>query len=1244
MLTVIRLFVFCLDLYKNELEVKLSELAEAPVTIEHLSTKMYRLYPEIILKNISLMDTKNQQVSISLKEVHLGIDLIEMVLTGKLLAAIDVSLIGAKLSIIREDDGSFTLVGLKAGDGQPLWLLQGKQYQLLNSEISWLDKKRHGKKVSFKQVDLVIKNDINQNRHQIHFLSQLPSVYGEKLRVYVDIQGDMFKPANLNGQVFIEGKNIQVAKLLTGQLPLKLKLTQGRGDFKVWGEIQNSILTNLSGNINAKKLSLQRDDAKKLNFHLLKGRFNWVTQANNWRLDVENLVTTNTLKKAKTSKFSLGFKGKTNSQLAVNITQIDLKLLSRLNQFFTPLITNGIIPIKNISLDGILSEGLLFVDFNHQRYGLKANFKQLIIKGISGFKKLSNLEGSIQGTEKQGTLRFNSHNIGLTTKKFFRKTLKISKLMGDISWQQAEHNWVINTDNLHLDTPYLQSENKFVIKIPKNQEPIFIDLQTAFYNINKVSQLKRYLPIYAIQQETLTWMNKAFVSGSIKRGDLLFYGNLSDYPFNKNQGVFQVLFATQNLELAYAKHWPNFTGIKAEVMFLNESLEVNINHAKAGDIILNKVLAKIPFLGKSDYLLATVNAKGKIIDSLNWLQQTPLDLPVKEILDQLSIKGNHTIKVDLKIPLTDQVTEKVSGHVEFNQASVNVKEINLPVNNIKGFLNFDEQHFYTRKLRAIALGSAININIKDSAKAVNTIIKGNIDIKRLKQHFGMPNLTFATGYSDYKLQFTFFSDDKKNTKLQLNSDLVGLSLDLPKNLGKNPEEEKPFLLELSLDSRPLIPINIVYNKNLMVKLNFDKQRKKLHSANVLLGIGNIKHPTQKGVNIWINQPSFSPLPWLALIDNESKNSSSTLLTKINIETPAFNWDNEDLGAFKLTLSRGNNNWSGTINSTFATGIIHLPINTSKGKYYLNMEMINLSELVKLKFNYQNKSLKSSEKLPLIDIFSQQLIWRGVNLGIFNLNSKRDGEGVFFDAINLVGEQYKLSLTAHWNKQHQQSLTHLQGQLEAQEFGNLLKKLNFSDDLKETSAIIKLDLNWPAAPYQFSLATLNGEIELDLNEGRISSIEPGFGRLLGVLATAQWIKRLKLDFSDVYQEGLTFNTIKGHYNLQNGMAYSDDLIVDAIPAKISLKGEINLGQHSLKKEISVIPKSSAALPIAGTIVGSIATIIAQILTGEYEEGFYLRTKYLLQGNWDKLTVTPLHEQDGLLPKIGRGLTDFSWIVD
>ena len=127
---------------------------------------------------------------------------------------------------------------------------------------------------------------------------------------------------------------------------------------------------------------------------------------------------------------------------------------------------------------------------------------------------------------------------------------------------------------------------------------------------------------------------------------------------------------------------------------------------------------------------------------------------------------------------------------------------------------------------------------------------------------------------------------------------------------------------------------------------------------------------------------------------------------------------------------------------------------------------------------------------------------------------------------------------------------------------LLSKLDITKNLTETNAVIDFSGMWNAAPYQFSLADLQGKIDVNLKGGRILSIEPGFGRVLGMLAMAQWIKRLQLDFSDVYEEGLTFNTIKGHFDVLNGKAITHNLVIDAVPAKITITGETDFINRSV----------------------------------------------------------------------------------
>ena len=179
------------------------------------------------------------------------------------------------------------------------------------------------------------------------------------------------------------------------------------------------------------------------------------------------------------------------------------------------------------------------------------------------------------------------------------------------------------------------------------------------------------------------------------------------------------------------------------------------------------------------------------------------------------------------------------------------------------------------------------------------------------------------------------------------------------------------------------------------------------------------------------------------------------------------------------------------------------------------------------------------------------------LASWRLETERIPNGIAFKRIELSGIDQKLSISGDWKINGKKSETRLQGNLNMPRAGQFLSKWSITKDLTETSAVVDFSGLWNAAPYQFSLADLRGQIDVNFNSGRILGIEPGFGRVLGILAMAQWIKRLQLDFSDVFEEGLTYSSIKGHFNLINGKAVTNDLVVDAVPAKISLTGNTDL---------------------------------------------------------------------------------------
>ena len=218
-LTTLRVLMLSLANYKVDLSAKVTELVGVPLTIGKLSANMRGYRPELVLQDIKMSSTVvNAPPAIQLKEIRLGINLIDLLFNREVLSSSRVSLVGAKLAVTRKEDGSISIVGLKEGDEQPLWLLEGAQYEVLASEVTWLDQKTHSKAVVIDDVNLAIINEGSQ--HKINIKTNLPEKYGKHIVVAMNFQGNVFDAAELNGQIFIEGKDLSLPALMLLNLPV----------------------------------------------------------------------------------------------------------------------------------------------------------------------------------------------------------------------------------------------------------------------------------------------------------------------------------------------------------------------------------------------------------------------------------------------------------------------------------------------------------------------------------------------------------------------------------------------------------------------------------------------------------------------------------------------------------------------------------------------------------------------------------------------------------------------------------------------------------------------------------------------------------------------------------------------------------------------------------------------------------------------------------------------------------------
>ncbi|MDD5579197.1 MAG: YhdP family protein [Methylobacter sp.] len=1244
-LTGIRLLLAGIESYKADLAANISELLDVPVKIGHLGAKMRGFSPELVLKDIVVLPAvKGGKFPIQLKEIRLGIHLLDMLVNRDLLSSSWITLVGAKLSIKRKPDGSFAIVGLKAGGEQPVWLLQGSKFEVLESDITWQDEKRNGRPLKFEDVDLAIMNDAQ--RHQVNMLMKLPEKYGDALRISMDFNGNAFAPSAMHGTVFIEGKNIKLPELMAIDLPFAMNINSGTGDFKVWSDWQYSQPVSVKGEAQLQQLKFIRNDKNAFLVSQLKTGFHWRLTDRQWQLDVKDFLLETADRKWPVAAFSVSANRAEDHALhkiALFAEQLDLQQATDVVQFFVPLTKEQSEFLTQAHIRGLLEKFSLFADMDEKSFAVNGKFAGIRVASMSSLPGIENLTGRIKGSDKQGILRVVTEDARIILPNLFRKTLPISTLEGTLAWQQSQDDWVLSSQLINLDAPGFQSKNRIRLNIPKTEGKVFMDMQSSFAS-NDVSLIAQYLPAGIMHGNVVNWLDHAFVNGRVTKGGLLISGNLKDFPFTRGEGVFEALFDVEQLELAYHPQWPAITDMAAEVLFLQNSLKVDVHQGQSNKAIIKQAEVTIPALGKSEHLLIQGEIEGEIRQISGFMQQTPLNTSIDTLLDAIAPEGATQIALTMKIPLLANARTKVDGTARLSNVRLKVQPLDLWVNKIEGELKFNERGVFSDTIHAVALNHPIRINISNSASQAIVNIAGNVEMSDLQEQFKIPGLHKTEGATDYKLRLAL-PYDGNSPELVLESTLLGVALDLPGALAKTGVQTAPSSLSVSLSDKFLLPVLLNYDNKLKAAVKVDVKQQSIYSGHVLIGAGNVTQTQEAGLKLEINRNPLALQDWLSLAvaqEKEGETGAGINLREIKIQTDQALWKRTELGIFDLTLKREGDYWAGDISSSFAKGKIQIPIKLKGAdSINLNMDWLDMAALKQLKF--QNDSPESApEFLPLFNITSRKTLWQSVDLGQLKLTTERIPEGIVFKNMELVGADEELTLSGDWKVNGKHSETHTHGHLEMPRAGRLFAQLGITKDLMETAAIIDFTVDWKGAPYQFSLPDLKGEVAVNLSNGRILSIEPGFGRLLGMLALAQWIKRLQLDFSDVYEEGLTFNSIKGRFDLSNGMAVTHNLVVDAVPAKITIIGDTDLVNGTVDHIVNVSPKSAEAVPIAGTIMGKVAGLVARSLTGEEQEGFFFGSQYLVKGGWGDAQIIPLHENDGLLQKTWNGLTDFAWL--
>ncbi len=1256
-LVLTRLLIQKADAYRDFMEHRISQYVEAPVRILKLRARMRGFNPELILKDVRILDSEERQSLLAFEEINVGLDMVRLLTQGELTPAW-VSVVGANLTIRRQKEGGLTIVGLKSNDDSPTWLFEDGYFELLNSDIEWQDLKGDGRKLQFSGVDISIVNTNEQ--HQIGAAVELPEDLGQKLTVLMDYHGNLFLPDCCTGQLYIEGVGIRLANLFAGQTLMSYQIGDGTGSFQLWSDWEDSRVQTVSGQLKLRQPVLRIANeigTNPVSLEHLEGWFRWRKHLEGWRLDA--------------NKLEVWFKGNRwpSSRLAVETAYGSEGEIETLNATASYLGIEDLIGL--LSSSDILSDrqqaDLTQISPNGEirdfsvRYvnsasgakvvGVCGDFNRIELDSWDDFPGLKNLNGFVCTDSTHGVLGLKSKEAEVYLPTLFRQPLALEFLSGEINWEHSGDNWKIGSENIQIVTREVDAFTRFELSLDGDNVSPHLDVQVAFDGKN-AENVPLYLPVTTMDEDVVDWLDHAFMAGRVKNGQFLFHGPVQAFPFDHDEGVFQCRFDVSDAILVYHEDWPELTELEGDVRFNNRMIVINAGSGKMSGATIDNAVVTIPDMVDGDILTVLGSAHGDVEQSMDFLSRSPLRNRIDPLLRVAEFKGKNRINLELEIPLDDGDLEaKVKGVAELSDALIHLDAIDLTATAIDGHLSFTEDELAIEDINGVMLDGPVYISLATQDRHFDLQIDGVASIKALKQQFPYSFWNDMVGRADYRMSIKIPKLDKDGplyTDISLISNLQGIEISLPEPLGKSESAKKDFRLDVALAQAEKTPIRLRYADIARADLVFsepESEKFEFERGSVSIGGNSPETGNLPGLNLSVQLDELKLEPWWLFYTSKSQDqdSSPDVLNSIQLETGRLKWGDQDFGPISLHADKQEAAWLANIKSRYVTGQATIPSTwTDDALLTMNFESIKIPEINAWSSATEEHSFFDPAKLPKLALKSKHLVWKDIDLGNVEFRTQRHPHGLNIDYFVFESDNHLVSLSGRWIRKDLKNATEIQGQLDARDLGLFLSQLKISEDIKESTAEIGFNLRWNGSPHQFSLDKLSGKVTLDFGEGRLLGVEPGLGRAFGVFNLDTWRRRLAFDFSDLYAEGMAYDKVKGEFVIDNGNAHTEDLFIDAVAARIYGSGRIGLNAKDFDQLITVVPKSTASLPIAGTIAGGpavgAAIYVAQKLIGDDVDSI-ASTQYSMTGQWDDPKIVRLPGKGGMLDRAWYGIMDF-----
>ena len=1225
-----------IDAHRLEINKLISNAFEARVEISKINGKWHQFAPKISATDISIYAENDNEPAVTIDRATFEINLIKSIFSWQLVSR-ELNIDHVSISMNESVLGFWTIGGKQFG---------GKNTGFLDSILSsrHLEVKSINLKLKFlsgTESAVSIKNVRLENKGDFHRLLSTVNLTGAEhsVDVIVEANGNGNNIDDFDVLAYLKFKHIKFNSSFNSLVQrIYPNIAEHLVDFKadinadLWVTATKNEKITLLGNFNSKNIYHNTLRGAGNIQGLSADMAGWHTPSDGWSFNLSDLSLN--FDGLQIKPFQAGLSQKSSGKVKTSILSldhIDLKLLGSILEklphapepffsFFEQLKPIG--NIRNFHLT--LSE-----ENDNPDIYLKANLDDISIESWGGKPGFRQVNGYMEMHNKKGFLELDSPNgFSFYLPGIFDDFVYRSSIKGRIAWHHDLESGFTKVFSGPLQMQGVEGQGNayFYLDIPAVSAGLDSQLYLSMGVRNIDSRYKdSYLPDN-LNLNLSKWIDQAMIDVKFSEAGFVWQGPIGNKKLEKNRaGSTQIYMQAIDGELKFHQDWPSMTKLNAIVAIDSSTLDSKIISARIGKAKINNIALSIKEKSnKALYLNVIGGIKSDLGEAVGVLQNSALRSRVAG-LSNWSLSGESDISLDLKIPLTEKKSDS-RYHVDMtiNQGLMSLSDTEISLEQLEGVLSYrDQKGLFSPSISGYIFHEPFSASLHTLKDNLAIEMLGSLTMTSLTQLVGLPSDDILGGKTEFIANIIVpIEDASLPIQLQISADMKGAEVNLPSPFGKKAGARENVEAQIAFSD----PVD------LKIQIGEDiKSRLELNNGSIVRGILAIKSDRlelpNEGQFLTIGHlKSLSLTQWQETskkIFNLEEKSKSKL-------TPLFDILIDEVNVVGLNLKKAAFNggyqagdWMIGVKSDRLEGHIWIPKEASS-PMLVDLERLFLP--TPSEGGAEKKEITPSD-LPYLQLSVRNLIVGDRRFGEASLLMKPQEKGVKITGIdaNLLGLNIgdkDTEADLEWTVDESGHHTSFSGLLHVNDVGKLMKAWGFSEVIDSKKARFSSQLSWPGRPWEISPDVLKGSVSMHLEDGHFyqesSAAANALIRLVSLLNFDNWVRQLQLDFSYLYEKGMSYNKMEGGLVFETGeLTFDPPVNVNLPSGNIKLEGSANLVSEEIDAQLLTTLPVSKNLPWVAAAVGGLPVAAGVFITSKVFEKQVKKLSsisYSIKGLW------------------------------